>query len=97
VTHEYCTLFDSNYLVKALAMHRMLLRHSPDAHLTAFVFDDTAERIASEIEGSCDTLLVQALGPVVGAHAGPGTVGVGCYPAELFPLGLKRVSAAAAS
>jgi DegV family protein with EDD domain len=59
--------------------------------------EDTAERIASEIEGSCDTLLVQALGPVVGAHAGPGTVGVGYYPAELFPLGLKRVSAAAAS
>ena len=63
----------------------------------------SAERIASEIEPSCDTLLVQALGPVVGAHAGPGTVGVGCYPAELFPLGLKSaagrtgVSAAAAS
>jgi DegV family protein with EDD domain len=59
--------------------------------------EETAERIASEIEAGCDTLLVQPLGPVVGAHAGPGTVGVGCYPAELFPLGLKRVSAAAAS
>ena len=56
----------------------------------------TAERIASEIEPGCDTLLVQPLGPVVGAHAGPGTVGVGCYPAELLPLGLKKVSAAAA-
>jgi len=58
---------------------------------------DTAERIATEIEPGCDTLLVQPLGPVVGAHAGPGTVGVGCYPAELLPLGLKRVSAAAAT
>ncbi|SRR5712692_3030994 len=58
--------------------------------------EGAAERIASEIEGDCDTLLVQPLGPVVGAHAGPGTVGVGCYPAELFPLGLKKVSAAAA-
>jgi DegV family protein with EDD domain len=58
---------------------------------------EVAERIAAEIEPRTDTLLVQPLGPVVGAHAGPGTVGVGCYPAELFPLGLKKVSAAAAS
>jgi DegV family protein with EDD domain len=58
--------------------------------------EDAAERIAAEIEDGCDTLLLQPLGPVVGAHAGPGTVGVGCYPAELFPLGLKQVSAAAA-
>lgn len=58
---------------------------------------EAAERIAAEIEPGADTLLVQPLGPVVGAHAGPGTVGVGCYPAELFPLGLKRVSATAAS
>jgi DegV family protein with EDD domain len=58
--------------------------------------EGAAERIALEIEGGCDTLLVQPLGPVVGAHAGPGTVGVGCYPAELLPLGLKTVSAAAA-
>jgi len=58
---------------------------------------DAAERIAAEIEPGSETLLVQPLGPVVGAHAGPGTVGVGCYPAELFPLGLKKVSAAAAS
>jgi len=55
-----------------------------------------AERIAAEIEPGCDTLLVQPLGPVVGAHAGPGTVGVGCYPAELLRLGLKKVSAGAA-
>ena len=56
----------------------------------------TAERVAAEIEAGCESLLVQPLGPVVGAHAGPGTVGVGCYPAELLPLGLKEVSAAAA-
>jgi DegV family protein with EDD domain len=58
---------------------------------------EAADRIAAEIEPGTDTLLVQPLGPVVGAHAGPGTVGVGCYPAELFPLGLKKISAAAAS
>ncbi len=56
-----------------------------------------AERVARDLEGVADTLLIQPLGPVVGAHAGPGTVGIGCYPAELFPLGLKRLTAAAAT
>jgi DegV family protein with EDD domain len=48
-----------------------------------------AERVARELEPIADTLMIQPLGPVVGAHAGPGVVGVGCYPAELFPLGIK--------
>lgn len=55
-----------------------------------------AERIAAEIDDACDTLLVHPLGPVVGAHAGPGTVGAGIYPAELFPLGIKTEPAASA-
>ena len=57
---------------------------------------DAAERIASALEPHTESLIVAPLGPVVGAHAGPGTVGVGCYPAELFPLGLKRLSSLAA-
>jgi DegV family protein with EDD domain len=48
-----------------------------------------AERVARELETVAETLLIQPLGPVVGAHAGPGVVGVGCYPAGLLPLGLK--------
>lgn len=56
------------------------------AHAAA---EETAERFARELDGVTDTLMVQPLGPVVGAHAGPGTVGVACYPAELFRLGLK--------
>jgi fatty acid kinase fatty acid binding subunit len=48
-----------------------------------------AERIAREVESIADTLMIQPLGPVVGAHAGPGVVGVGCYPADLLPLGIK--------
>ncbi len=51
-----------------------------------------AERIGRELETIAETLMIQPLGPVVGAHAGPGVVGVGCYPAELFPLGLKPAS-----
>jgi fatty acid-binding protein DegV len=56
-----------------------------------------AERVARELTPIADTLMIQALGPVVGAHAGPGVVGVGCYPADLFPLGIKTASEATAS
>jgi DegV family protein with EDD domain len=53
-----------------------------------------AQRIARELDPIAETLMIQPLGPVVGAHAGPGVVGVGCYPAELLPLGIKRASSA---
>jgi DegV family protein with EDD domain len=53
-----------------------------------------AERVATELEPHCDTLMIQPLGPVVGAHAGPGVVGVGCYSADLLPLGIKTVATA---
>jgi fatty acid-binding protein DegV len=53
-----------------------------------------AERVARELEPITDTLMIQPLGPVVGAHAGPGVVGVGCYPAELLPLGIKTFATA---
>ncbi len=56
-----------------------------------------AERIGRELEPIADTLMIQSLGPVVGAHAGPGVVGVGCYPADLFPLGIKPAMAAAST
>ena len=53
-----------------------------------------AERVARELEAVAETLMIQPLGPVVGAHAGPGVVGVGCYPADILPLGLKRAASA---
>ncbi|HEX6548867.1 MAG TPA: DegV family protein [Candidatus Dormibacteraeota bacterium] len=56
--------------------------------------EEAAQRIAAEIAPMSESLLIQPLGPVVGAHAGPGTVGVGCYPAQLLPLGLKAAAAA---
>jgi hypothetical protein len=42
---EFCTLFDSNYLLKGLVLHDTLLRHRPDARLTVYCFDERAERI----------------------------------------------------
>jgi DegV family protein with EDD domain len=58
--------------------------------------EDAARKLAGGLEDVAETLLIQAVGPVVGAHAGAGTVGIGCYPAELFPLGLRDLSGAAA-
>jgi hypothetical protein len=46
---EFCTLFDSNYLIKAVAMYRSLERSSPSFHLTAFCFDDLAEELLGEL------------------------------------------------
>lgn len=59
--------------------------------------EEPAHRIAEALDPVAETLIVSPLGPVVGAHAGPGTVGVGCYPADLLPLGLGRVSSLAAT
>jgi len=53
-----------------------------------------AERVAQALDPVAETLMIQPLGPVVGAHAGPGVVGVGVYAAELVPLGIKRAASA---
>lgn len=55
-----------------------------------------AGRIAQALEPKAESLIVAPLGPVVGAHAGPGTVGVACYPADLFPLDTRTAGAATA-
>ena len=51
--------------------------------------EEDAERVFRELEPVAETLMIQPLGPVVGAHAGPGVVGVGVYPADVLPLGIK--------
>ena len=58
---------------------------------------EAARRVARALEPRAESLIVAPLGPVVGTHAGPGTVGVGCYPAALFPLGLKHLRSLAAT
>ena len=56
-----------------------------------------AERVGKALEPVAETLMIQPLGPVVGAHGGPGVVGVGCYPADLLPLGIKSSETRASS
>jgi hypothetical protein len=46
---EFCTLFDSNYLFKALALYESLERHCPDFHLTAFCFDEAGEALLDRL------------------------------------------------
>ena len=46
---EFCTLFDSNYLFKALALYDSLERHCPEFHVTAFCFDDAAEELLERL------------------------------------------------
>src|SRR5205085_10615494 len=48
-----------------------------------------AEPVARELEPIAETLMIHPLGPVVGAHAGAGVVGVGCYPADILPLKIR--------
>jgi DegV family protein with EDD domain len=85
---------------KALARVIELARRG-DQRVCAFVghaaAEEAAQKIADALEDVAESLILAPLGPVVGAHAGPGTVGLGLYPAELFPLGLKEVTSAAAS
>jgi hypothetical protein len=50
MTREFCTLFDSNYLFKALALYDSLERHCGSFHLTAFCFDEEAERVLAQFE-----------------------------------------------
>jgi hypothetical protein len=50
VTRHFCTLFDRNYVFKALVLHRSLLRHCPSFHLTAFCFDEEARRVFEALE-----------------------------------------------
>jgi hypothetical protein len=49
MTREFCTLFDGNYLIKAVAMARSLERHHPDHRLTCFCFDADAKELVDAL------------------------------------------------
>jgi hypothetical protein len=45
----YCTLFDSRYFSRGIAMCESLRRHSPGARVYLFAFDETSEKAAAAL------------------------------------------------
>ncbi|NII29556.1 glycosyl transferase [Pseudoflavitalea sp. X16] len=42
--HNFCTLFDTNYLTRGLALYHSLVQHCPSFHLYVFAFDNDCYR-----------------------------------------------------
>ncbi len=49
MTYNFCTLFDSNYLTRGLALHESMVKYIPDFRLFIFAFDDRSHRILTEM------------------------------------------------
>ncbi len=60
ITRYFCTLFDSNYLIKGLAMIRSLRLHSPSCHIFILCMDDKVEDILIGLELSGITCIALA-------------------------------------
>ena len=50
MTYNFCTLFDSNYLTRGLALHESMVRHIPDFRLFIFAFDERSYEILTELD-----------------------------------------------
>ena len=46
---NFCTLFDSGYLLRGLAMYQSLAKYCKDFHLYIFAFDDKAYQILKKL------------------------------------------------
>jgi hypothetical protein len=55
--YNYCTLFDSNYLTRGLAMYQSLKKHSDHFHLYIFAFDDTSYHLLKKIDWEFMTII----------------------------------------
>lgn len=49
MTSHFCTLFDSNYLLKGVAMLRTLKQHCPDAHIHVLCMDGQTREILEQL------------------------------------------------
>jgi hypothetical protein len=57
MTNSFCTLFDSNYLSRGLAMYESLKKHLKDFHLYIFPFDDKCFEVLKKINLDNITLI----------------------------------------
>ncbi len=48
-SYNYCTLFDSNYLTRGLAMYESLNKYSEEFHLYIFAFDDKSYELLNKL------------------------------------------------
>jgi len=48
--YNYCTLFDSNYLTRGLAMYESLKKQSDEFHLYIFAFDDRSDGLLRKLD-----------------------------------------------
>lgn len=48
-TYNFCTLFDSNYLSRGLAMYESLKKQCSNFHLYVFAFDDKAQKVLTQL------------------------------------------------
>lgn len=55
--HNYCTLFDSNYLTRGLAMYESLKKNSNKFHLYIFSFDDRSYSVLKELNLESATII----------------------------------------
>ena len=55
--YNYCTLFDSNYLTRGLAMYESLKKNSDDFHLYIFPFDDRSLNLLKKLDLESVTII----------------------------------------
>ena len=55
--YNYCTLFDSNYLTRGLAMYESLEKQSNDFHLYVFAFDDRSFNLLNQLHYNSMTVI----------------------------------------
>ncbi len=49
MTYNFCTLFDSNYLSRGIALYRSLEKHCKNFHLYIFAFDNKSYNVLSKL------------------------------------------------